>query len=133
MQKRGGCMGLDINIIKKKDYLYLVELKGPVDNDTHQNLEDELNEIINEHTKAIVVDMKDVDYISSIGIKVIIWAKKRLKSFNASFAMTNLQPQIEKVFEAVNILPMFNIFGDIEEADKYIDHIIKTELDQQGK
>ena len=126
-------MGLDINIIKKKDYLYLVELKGPVDNDTHQNLEDELNEIINEHTKAIVVDMKDVDYISSIGIKVIIWAKKRLKSFNASFAMTNLQPQIEKVFEAVNILPMFNIFGDVEEADKYIDHIIKTELDQQSK
>ena len=126
-------MGLDINIIKKKDYLYLVELKGPVDNDTHQELEDELNEIINEHTKAIVVDMKDVDYISSIGIKVIIWAKKRLKSFNASFAMTNLQPQIEKVFEAVNILPMFNIFGDVEEADKYIDHIIKTELDQQSK
>ncbi len=126
-------MGLDINIIKKKDYLYLVELKGPVDNDTHQQLEDELNEVINEHTKAIVVDMKDVDYISSIGIKVIIWAKKRLKSFNASFAMTNLQPQIEKVFEAVNILPMFNIFGDVEEADKYIDHIIKTELDQQSK
>jgi len=131
-KKQGGFMALGITITKKKDYVYSVDLKGPIDNDTHHNLEDELREIIDDNTKAIVLDMEGVDYVSSIGIKVILWAKKALKAKNANFAMTNLQPQINKVFDAVNILPMFDIFDDMTEADKYIDQIIKDELDKQN-
>jgi len=124
-------MGLDTKVIKKKDFVYTVELSGSIDNDTHQQLEDELKEIIDDKTKAVVLDMKGVTYVSSIGIKVVIWAKKTLKGFNATFAMTNLQPQIEKVFDAVKILPMLDIFDDMAEADMYIDQIIKEEIEKQ--
>lgn len=124
-------MALDIKVTKKKDYAYSVELTGSIDNETHQELEDELKEIIDEKTKAIILDMKDVNYVSSIGVKVIIWARKTLKKNNATFAMTNLQPQIKKVFEMLKILPMIDIFSDMEEADKYIDQMIKDEIAKQ--
>lgn len=125
-------MSLDIKVIKKRDYVYSVELNGSIDNETYTQLEDELREIIDEKTKAIVADMAKVTYISSIGIRVVLWATKDLKKKNATFAMINLQPQIKKVFDAVKILPIIDIFDDMSEADKYIDQIIKDELEKQN-
>ncbi len=126
-------MALDIKIIKKKDYVYLVELKGSLDSETYIELENELKEIINEKTKAVIWNMGGVDYISSIGIKIVIEAKKSLEEKHASFAMTNLQPQIKKIFDVMKILPMFDIFDDMPEADKYIDQIIKEEIEKQKR
>lgn len=125
-------MALSIRIIKKKDYVYSVELKGSIDTETYQQLEEELKEIIDNKTKAVILDMEGVDYISSVGIKVVIWAKQTLKQKNATFAMINLQPPIKKVFDVMRILPMFDIFDDMPEADKYIDQVIKEEIEKQS-
>lgn len=125
-------MELSIKVIKKKDYVYTVELKGSIDNDTYQQLENELEEIIKESTKAVILDMGGVSYISSIGIRVIISAKKKTTEKNATFAMTNLQPQIKRIFDMMKILPMFDIFDDMPEADKYIDQIIKEEIEKNN-
>lgn len=125
-------MNLDIKIIKKKDYVYSVVLKGSIDSETYQRLEEELKEIIDERTKAVIFDMGNVSYISSIGIKVMIDTKKALEKNNAAFAMINLQPQIKKVFDATKILPMFDIFEDMPEANKYIDQIIKEEIEKKN-
>ena len=125
-------MTLDIKIVKKKDYAYTVKLKGAIDSQTHMQLEKEIKEIIDDKTKAVILDMSQVNYISSIGIRVIIWAKKELEKRRASFAMVDLQPQIKKVFEVMKILPMVDIFDDMPEADKYIDQIIKEEIKKQS-
>jgi len=125
-------MGLEVKITKKKDYVYSVELKGPIDSKTYQELEQELNEITNENTKAVILDMSGVDYESSMGVKVVITAKKSLERKKASFAMVDLQPQVKKVFDMLKILPMFDIFDDAPEADKYIDQIIKDEIKKQS-
>ena len=46
--------------------------------------------------------------------------------------MINLQPQIKKVFDAMKILPIIDIFDDMPEADKYIDQVIKEEIKKQN-
>ncbi len=125
-------MTLDIKIIKKKDYVYSVQLQGSIDTETSADLEEELKEIIDEKTKAVILDMGGVNYLSSAGIGVVIWAKKALQEKNATFAMINLQPQIKKVFDIMKILPMVNIFDDMPEADKYIDQVIKEEIEKQN-
>jgi len=126
-------MALDIKIIKKKEYAYVVELEGSLDTETHQQLREELDEISNHQTKAVILDMVKLHYISSAGISVVLGTKKMLKQKGANFAMVNLKPQIEKVFETMKILPMVNIFDDMPEADKYIDQIIKDEVEKQAK
>ncbi len=121
-------MSLDIKVTKKMDYVYMVELAGSLDVETHQLLDAELKELIDDKTKAVILDMASLEYISSIGIRTVIWAKKALKEKDASFSMINFQPQIKKVFEAMKILPMFNIFDNMPEADMYIDQMIKDEM-----
>lgn len=108
-------MALNIKIIRKKDYVYLVELKGSVDSDTYYNLQEKLNEVIDDKTKAIILDMGGVNYISSAGIGVVVNTKKSLQQKGANFAMANLQPQVKKVFDVMKILPMINILNDLPE------------------
>jgi len=124
-------MGLKIKVIKKKDFVYTVELRGSIDTETSPQLQEELGEIIDDKTKAVVLDMKSVDYISSSGISAVLVAKKKLTEKNASFAIINLQPQIKKVFDVMKILPMIDIFDDMPEADRYIDQIIKEEIEKK--
>ncbi len=125
-------MSLEIRVIKKRDYVYSVELAGSVDSETYKQLEDELKEIIDDKTKAVILDMNNVTYVSSAGISIVLWAKKSLEKKNASFAMINLKPQIKRIFDAMKILPIIDIFDDMPEADKYIDQIIKKEVDKQS-
>ncbi len=126
-------MDLKIKIDKKKDYVYFIELRGPVDSDTSDELKEKLSKIIDDNTKAMILDMGGVDYISSVGIGVVMYIKKSLQQKNANFAMVNLQPQIKKVFDVMKILPMIDILDDIPGADKYIDQIIKEEIEKQKK
>ena len=76
--------------------------------------------------------MKGIDYISSIGIKVILDTKRQVEQRQASFSMVNLQPQIRKVLNVMKVLPMIDIFEDMKEADKYIDQIIREEIEKQA-
>lgn len=125
-------MQLNIKTITKNDNIYLIKLSGSIDSDTHMKLEDELKRIIDAKIRALVLDMTGVDYISSIGIRTVVSAKKALEAKGASFAMANLNPHIKKVFDVMKILPMFDIFDGMPEADKYIDEIIKEEMGKTG-
>ena len=125
-------MALDITIIKKENYSYLVELKGSIDTETHDKLEKEMKEIIDDNIKAVVFDMAGVDYVSSMGLGVVVWVKKTLERRDAIFTMINLQPQIKKLFDLMKLAPNIKIH-DIPAGDKYIDQIIKEESEKQGE
>jgi len=125
-------MALDIKVDKKKNFVYTVRLTGSIDGETYQELDETLKELMDEKTKAVMLDMGGVNYVSSIGIRVIVSVQKALKEKDVTFAMINLQPQIKKVFDVLKILPMFDIFEDMPEADKYIDQIIKEEIEKQS-
>lgn len=118
-------MGLDIRIVKKKENVYTLELKGSIDTETVPDLQEKLDKIIDKKTKAVVFDMSGVDYINSVGIRLVVNTKKTLEAQQATFALTNLQPPIKKLFEIMKILTMIDVFDDVEVADKYIDQIAK--------
>lgn len=124
-------MTLGTTIVKKDDNTYLVKLNGSLDTETSPQFQEELKGIIDDQIKGINLDMSELRYISSAGIGIIMWASKVLKGKNAAFTMTDLQPQIHDVFESMKILPTVNIFKHMEEADRYIDHIIQHGLEKQ--
>jgi anti-anti-sigma factor len=73
----------------------------------------------------MVFDLKKLDYISSMGVRVIVKAKKFFKKSEGSVVLLNPQPQISKVFEIVKALPSEQIFESVEEMDRYLDYIQK--------
>jgi len=57
------------------------------------------------------------------GIRVILKTQKALKQRNGRVVLMNLQPQVKKVFEIINVLPSLSVFASIEELDQYLDHV----------
>jgi anti-anti-sigma factor len=101
--------------------LLRLELNGGLNTDTAPELERILADGIAAHWQMVLLDMRHLDYISSAGLRVVFKAAKALKSDGRSLAVTNRQPQIEKVFEILQALPDMAVFSSEKELDAYLD------------
>ena len=98
-----------------------VRVGGSLDTATAPELEKVLRSILEEkETRLVIFDLDDLEFLSSAGIRVLLAARKSLKSREGVFAMRNMQPQIAKVFEVIQALPGFAIFKDEKEMDAYL-------------
>ena len=93
---------------------------GPIDSDTYLDFDDKIKPLLTDTTKGILLDLADVDYISSAGLGVLFTMKKLLKQKGSDLIFSNLKPQIVKLFEIVNALPKETVFQSNEEADAYL-------------
>ena len=121
-------MPLEVNIEAKDKGSFRVTLAGSLDSTTHSILEDKLKPVLKKNPRSIVVDMSGVHYISSLGLNTVIKTKKELEEKGATLILTNLQPQVRKVFDIVAALPNMNVFESIEEADAYLTKMQEDEL-----
>ncbi|MDD5217991.1 MAG: STAS domain-containing protein [Candidatus Omnitrophica bacterium] len=126
-------MALNIGVENRGAEFYIVCLDGRLDTATASAFEEKINPLLVPATKTMVLNLEKLIYISSAGLRVIFKIQKALSAHQASFVMTNLQPQIQRVFEIVKALPDTPIFESIEEADRYLDAMQKEELDKQKR
>lgn len=124
-------MSLNVIVTSKKTGVYIVKLEGRLDTETHLVLDEKITSLLETATRVLILDMSDLDYISSAGVRVVFKAKKGLSESGGEFMMTNLKPQIRKVFEIINALPTISIFKNIEEADAYLDAMQRKEIEKQ--
>jgi anti-anti-sigma factor len=123
-------MDLQVKIQEPKPGSYNISIKGKIHSDNYTQLEDMVKPILEKNAKTVVLDLADMNYISSAGLGVIFMMMKSIKENKGELLICNLQPQIQKVFEIVKALPTSSIFSSVEEADAYLDHIMNTELDR---
>lgn len=121
-------MALTVKVEEKSPGVQVVRPIGSLDTMTYLTLEDEIDSLLQKGPKMIIFDLKEVSYISSSGVGVIIKARKMMKNHNGQVLLVNLQPQIEKVFEIIKALPDQRIFKDLEELDRYLDKMQKSVL-----
>jgi anti-sigma B factor antagonist len=114
-------MPLTVTSVEKQPGIFVVSAFGSLDTNTHQVLEKKMDYLIsNGAAKVITLDMKDIDYISSMGVRVILKTKKELTRRGGSFLIAHVQPQIKRVFEIINALPSLQIFASLDELDDYL-------------
>jgi anti-anti-sigma factor len=118
-------MSLQVSHTEDRPGVFVVSPVGSIDSDTESILGDEFNGIFQGNPTQLVLNMAEVKYISSAGVRVILKAKKEIKKLDGTLSFINLQPQIKKVFEILNALPSFTIFTSEEEMDDYLDAMQK--------
>jgi anti-sigma B factor antagonist len=121
MRHEGSTMSLTLHSSEKGDDAYVVYPAGSLSSDTAPDLERLLDELIAKEPRLIVLDLNQLKYISSAGIRVLLKAKKDLKGCGGSLSFMHLQPPIRKVFDIINALPSLQIFASIQELDDYLD------------
>lgn len=112
--------------------LIRVCMSGGLNTDTAPGFEATLAGAISRDWQMVVLDMRDLAYVSSAGLRVIFKAAKQLKSAGRSLAVANRQPQIEKVFEILQALPDMAVFANDTELDEYLDAMQAKVRDQDS-
>jgi anti-sigma B factor antagonist len=122
-------MSLITHIEKKMPGYYVVTLNGRLDGTTYADCEAKITPILIPGTKTLMLDLSNLDYISSMGLRVVIKARKFIEGNGGGVNIINMQPQIKKVFEIANLLSGMTLFASIKEADNYFDAMQKKVLE----
>jgi anti-sigma B factor antagonist len=76
-----------------------------------------LNDFIKSNPdKNVLLDLNDVEYMSSSGLRVFVSVMRILKEKNLNLRLCNLSSAVRKVFEVVELMDMFEIYESQEEA-----------------
>lgn len=98
-------------------------LEGGLNSDTAPGFETELQAVLQRGMKLNVLDMRDLDYISSAGLRVIFKAAKQAVRDGQRLGASHRKPHIEKVFEILKALPDMAVFANDQELDDYLDEM----------
>jgi anti-anti-sigma factor len=118
--KKGNRMELLVKEDLKEPGVIVLTPVGQVTSDTTPALEEKIISCLNRSPKTLVLDMQEVEFMTSAGVGLMTKAKTLMDKNNGNFAMINLQPQIKKVFEIMRLVPTLNVFADTLELDEYL-------------
>jgi len=113
-------MSLEISITDQPGGIKRIAIGGSLDTDTAPQLQQQVDSKITDTVNTTIIDFKELDYLSSAGLRVIFKAKKIMDNSGGKFLLVNLQPQIKKVFEIIKALDGMNVFKDQNEMDDYL-------------
>ena len=105
-------------IEEKQSGINIFRLIGRLDSNTSQEFEQKLFEAISDGTKSMVVDFKDLDYISSAGLRVILKATKAIKREDGRIMLCSMQDYVKEVFEIAGFDSFLSIVATLDEALK---------------
>ncbi|HUV28178.1 MAG: STAS domain-containing protein [Anaerolineales bacterium] len=95
----------------------VVKTVGRIDSYTAPDLEETLSSLTNEGKYKIVLDMADVDFMSSKGWWVLIETQKNCKRYNrGELVLSAIQERIRDSLNLVGMGSYFNIFDDMVSA-----------------
>lgn len=126
-------MSFNVQVESKTEGVYFITLEGRLDTETYPLAEKKLMPLASGQARVMIFNLAKLEYISSMGLRVILKVRKAIEAKKGTLVMTNVQPQIQKVFEIANALPAQSIFASVEEADHYLDRMQNLELEKQRK
>ena len=94
----------------------IAKTEGRVDGTNAREFQADLEGAIGKTERAVLLDMEDLSYISSAGLRVILLTAKTLKSQNAQFAVCSLSDPIREVFEISGFDRIISIHASQAEA-----------------
>ena len=92
----------------------VVEPSGRVDSATAPQLAAVFDEFLEKGQYNLVLDMGDVDFISSAGLRVLIDTQKKCQRLNrGELVLAEVPENIYEAFDLAGFLPLFKFFDEI--------------------
>jgi len=100
----------------------LLSVSGRVDATTAPQLKQALDALFAAGRHRIVLDLAELEYISSPGLRVLIEARKRARDWNVTdleggdIRIAHLPPRIKEVFDLTGFTSLFEMYSDTVDA-----------------
>ncbi|HHV17817.1 MAG TPA: anti-sigma F factor antagonist [Thermoanaerobacterales bacterium] len=104
-------------VIKVKDEILKINLKGEVDHHLALQIKDEIDHYIEKHRiKRVLFNFKDVSFMDSSGVGMIIGRYKKLQKTGGKIGVVYLTPKIKRIFDISGLFNIINYFSNEKEA-----------------
>jgi anti-anti-sigma factor len=98
----------------------ILQVAGRLDTNTVSVLERALMRAMSTGAKSIVLDMSQVGYVSSSGLRVLLVARREAKERKGNVVLCALTPQVRDVFDMVGFTSLFDIRENLEQGKKAV-------------
>lgn len=95
---------------------YVLNVSGRLDASTSSSFEEKLTSIIDSGEKNILINFKELDYISSMGLRVLLQAAKKVKVSQGSISLCEMKDNILEVFDIAGFTQVFQIYKTYNDA-----------------
>lgn len=92
---------------------------GQIDHPNAQRLQEALAPVLGEAASrkdALLFDFSGVEYISSMGLRMLMVAAKQMRAQNARIGIAALQPIVEEIFEIARFNHVLEVFPSVRAA-----------------
>ena len=93
--------------IKRNAEETIIKLVGRLDTTTAPALDKTINEDIAD-AKSLILDLKELEYISSAGLRVLLGAQKKMQKIG-SMKLTHVREEIMEVFDMTGFVDILTI------------------------
>jgi anti-sigma B factor antagonist len=107
--------GFDV-VRKDVETVSVVYLKGYLDAHTASEFENALQQLVDEERVQIVVNMSDLNYISSAGLGVFMGFIEDVRTKGGDIKLAELSDKVFRVFDLLGFPVLYEIFPNEEEA-----------------
>lgn len=121
-------MPLKITTEERKPGVFVARLAGRLDSTTCPGCEEKIKSLLKKSPRVLMFDLKDLEYISSMGLRIVMEAQKALHGRGRHVLLLHVQPQVAKVFDLAEILPKTSLFDSVESADIFLEAVQNKEL-----
>jgi len=104
--------------IRENNQVQVVELRGYLDAHTSPELENTFQKLLQEGKYKIVVNCKDLSYISSAGLGVFMAFIEDVRKHNGDIKLSNMSPKIYTIFDLLGFPLLYDITNDESDAVK---------------
>jgi anti-anti-sigma factor len=94
----------------------VVSVSGRVDSASAPDLEKSLQSLLDSHRNHIVVELADVEYMSSAGLRALVSALKAAKKAGGDLVIARPSGRVREVIELAGLTSVFTIHNDVVEA-----------------
>jgi anti-anti-sigma factor len=106
---------MEINT-RKEQNATVIAVKGRVDAVTAPEFEKHLAGLIDTGELILLIDLTDLEYISSAGLRTILATAKRLKTVRGEILFAGLRGPVEEVFKISGFHTIFKVFESTTDA-----------------
>jgi anti-sigma B factor antagonist len=103
--------------------IFVITIDGEIDASSSIQLDDVLNDAVNSTNTKIIVDAKQLSYISSAGLGVFMSYLEDIKARNVRLAIFGLNEKVSNVFEILGLDQLLNIVDKKADATALVNEV----------
>ena len=94
----------------------VIEVHGVLTSQAEEQLMNSYNQAIGNHNQVVIFNFKDMDYINSSGIGLLITILIRAKRQGQKLVACGLKDHLQQIFQLTRLDEAMPVFGSEEEA-----------------